>query len=350
MTVARLFWGQTIAVAHLEMKRHSMRMRRTPPRHLTGVVCALWLVAGVARADKITDAEELFRRAKALMTENKHREACPLLEESERLDPQMGTLLNLAICHENVGKIALAWGEFRAVEQQARVAGREDRVKLAHERAAKLEPRLSRIKILVPADARVPGLVVKVDGEVKGEPLWSGVAVDPGTRTLEASAPGKRPATLQVKVDDEAAFVSVTVPKLEDEPVVKPAPPIDPGPSEQQFAANRAQRTTGFVVGAIGVAGIAIGGAFGVLAISRNEDAAKACPNPCFVGSREAEQADASTDRALLFANVANVVIPVGVIVTVIGGYLALSAGPTQRRSSAFVSPSLSGGAVGMRW
>src|SRR6185503_11792758 len=122
-------------------------------------------------------------------------EACPLFEESQRLDPQMGTLLNLAICHENVGRIASAWGEFRAVEQQARAASRDDRVKLAHERAEKLEPRLPRLRLVAPA--RVHGLTVKVDGETKGEPLWEGVAVDPGIRNVEASAPGKKTATLK---------------------------------------------------------------------------------------------------------------------------------------------------------
>ena len=146
-------------------------------------------------ADKSTDAEELFRRGKALMIDHKDKEACPLFEESEKLDPQMGTLLNLAICHENIGRVASAWGEFRAVEQMAQVAGRDDRVKLAHERAAKLEPRLPRLKIVSVPENKIPGLVVKVGGEEKAESLWSGVAVDPGTITIETSAPGKKPTT-----------------------------------------------------------------------------------------------------------------------------------------------------------
>ena len=79
-------------------------------RHVSRVVWLVglaWLMTtSQAHADKMTDAEELFRRAKTLMAERKHRDACPLLEESQKLDPQMGTLLNLAICHENVGKVA----------------------------------------------------------------------------------------------------------------------------------------------------------------------------------------------------------------------------------------------------
>lgn len=325
-------------------------------RHISRIVwlvCAAWLLtAGLAHADKLTDAEELFRRAKGLMAENKHRDACPLLEESQKLDPQMGTLLNLAICHENVGKIASAWGEFRAVEQQARAANREDRVKLARERAAKLEPRLARLKIVVPPDAKVPGLVVKVDGEAKGEPLWSGVAVDPGTRTVEASAPGKRPASLQVKVDDEGAVVPVTIPKLEDEPVEKPKPMPDLGDGadrarEDEYASNRSRKTTGLVVGGIGVATMAAGGVFGVLAILNDNDAVAACPQPCLAGSTRAKTADDTTDRALVFANVANVVIPIGLVAAAIGGYMFLSAGPTEKSAArAFLSPKPGGASL----
>lgn len=307
------------------------------------------LAAGDARADKITDAEQLFRRAKALMAENKYREACPLLEESERLDPQMGTLLNLAICHENIGKIASAWGEFRAVEQQARAANREDRVKLARERAAKLEPRLSRLKIVVPPEAKVEGLVVKVDGEEKGEPLWEGFAVDPGTLTVEVSAPGKKTASLEVKVDQEGAIVPVTLPALENEVVHKP-PPAPPGPSEAQYEANRSRKTTGLIVGGVGLGALAAGAVFGVLAVMGDNDAEKTCPQPCFAGSREAADADSKTDRALVFANMSNVAIPIGLIVTAIGGYLVLSAGPTSKPASAFVSPARGGGALEVRW
>jgi len=316
------------------------------------LACAAWLLtAGLVHADKLTDAEVLFRRAKALMAENKHADACPLLEESQKLDPQMGTLLNLALCHENIGKTASAWGEFRAVEQQARAANREDRVKLARDHAAKLEPRLARIKIVVPPDAKVPGLVVKVDGETKGEPLWSGFAVDPGARTVEASAPGKKTASLQVKVDDEGAVVPVTIPKLEDEPVAKSVPDAgaDDRAREEEYASNRARKTTGFVVGGIGIATMAAGGVFGVLAIVNDGDATNACPQPCFAGSKEARAADDTTDRALVFANVANVVLPIGLVAAAIGGYMVLSAGPTEKPTArAFFAPRRGGASFGV--
>ena len=48
-------------------------------------------------------AESLFREGKRLSSEKKFSEACPKFEESYRLDPGLGTLLNLATCHLSFG-------------------------------------------------------------------------------------------------------------------------------------------------------------------------------------------------------------------------------------------------------
>lgn len=297
---------------------------------------ALLLLAAPARADKVADAEDLFRRAKALMAQNKPAEACPLFQESYKSDPAPGTLLNLALCHEAIGKIASAWGEFRLAEQQARAASppREDRIKLAREHAEKLEPRLSRIKIVVPPEARAPELVVKIDGEPKSEVLWPGVAVDPGTRLVEASAPGKKPVSMKVKIDDEGVLQNVTIPALADLPVVAPPPAGGTDVRElEEYASNRAKRTTGFVVAGIGLATLTAGAVFGVAAII-NDGNAKDCKAPCYIGSDEAVASDQATDRALVFANISNVTIPLGAVATAIGAYLVLSAGPSSRKAT----------------
>lgn len=299
------------------------------------LVVAMLVVAAPAHADRVTDAEELFRRAKALVAQGKHHDACPLLAESYRLDPGMGTLLNLALCHEQIGKTASAWGEFRAVEQQARAATppNESRATLAREHADKLQPRLSRIKLVVPTSARAPGLVIKIDGEEKAEALWStGIAVDPGTRLIEASAPHKKTAATKVKIDDEGVVQSVALAPLDDAPDTATAGPGAKGSdleSLEEYAASRARRTTGYVVGGFGIAVLAAGAVFGVAAVINNNDA-KRCGPPCYRDQPEGKASDQATDRALVFANIANVTVPLGALGALAGAYLVLTAGPTK--------------------
>lgn len=315
------------------------------------IFLAVLVAAPAVHADPITDAEDLFRRAKALIADKKYVEACPLLGESYRLDPGMGTLLNLALCHEEIGKTAAAWGEFRSVEQQARAAvpPNESRAQLAREHADRLQPRLSRVRVVVPAESRAPGLVITIDGEAKAEPLWAGVPVDPGTRVIEASAAGKLPAIIKVKIDDEGVLETVTVPVLAD----APASIVPAGGARldelEQYASNRARRTTGFVIAGIGLATLAVGAAFGVAGII-NDNEAKDC-SPCVRGTAEASESDKATDRALVFANVANVTVPLGALGTLVGAYLALSAGPSRKVTLApLTSPSRAGLSLSGWW
>src|ERR1041384_3389916 len=90
-----------------------------------------------------TLAAALFREGKALMDKSDFTPACAKLEESERLDPGGGTLLNLALCHEKQGRAATAWGEFIEALGIARRDHRQARAELAEEHIAKLETRRS---------------------------------------------------------------------------------------------------------------------------------------------------------------------------------------------------------------
>ena len=157
-------------------------------------------------------AETLYQEGRALMAQRRTAEACAKFDESLRLDQATGTLLNLAVCHEALGKLATAWAEFRAGASIALHDGRQDRSQLAREHLARIEPRLSRLTVSVTDRARVAGLRITLDGMVLGAPAWNvATPIDPGTHVLEARAPGYRSWSQTVMVGASATRLVIAV-------------------------------------------------------------------------------------------------------------------------------------------
>ncbi|MEO8874495.1 MAG: hypothetical protein ABI461_02820, partial [Polyangiaceae bacterium] len=64
------------------------------------IAAAAMLATGLAHAADTAAAQALFSDARKLMNDGKYADACPKLEESENLDPGMGTMYNLGDCYE----------------------------------------------------------------------------------------------------------------------------------------------------------------------------------------------------------------------------------------------------------
>lgn len=285
-------------------------------------------------------AEALFREARTLMDQGKHAEACPKLAESQRLDPGGGTQLALALCLEAAGKTASAYGAFTEARALARRDGRADREKIASERLDALSPRLTKLTVDVSGAARsLPGLSVSVDGVTLREPAWGlALPVDPGEAHVRATAPGRLPFEARVKTAGEGQTARVEVPELApapgaasggEGPVAPAAPPGASPPPDASAGSSR--RTAGFVVGGVGLAGLAVGGVFGALALSKNADADAACPD---VSCPDPGAVEASAS-ALTFANVSNVAVGVGVLAIGVGAFLVLTSPSEPDPSSA---------------
>ena len=176
----------------------------------------LLLTASVARGQATTDAQlaqSLFERGRMLMTNGQTAEACPVLAESQRLDPGDGTLLNLALCHEKEGRTATAWSEFNVALGGAVKDGRKDREELARQRIAALETKLSHLTVLVPKGAE--GLAISLDGVTLGPAAWGvPAAVDPGSHHVLSTARGQVTSdqTVDVHADGDNETVTVPVP------------------------------------------------------------------------------------------------------------------------------------------
>ena len=188
---------------------------------------ALVLFAGSAAAQSATEvslAETLYQKARELSAAGNYTEACPKFAESYRLDPATGTLLNLAACHEAQGKLASAWLEYSDALVQSRRDRRQSRIKYAEERLTALEPKLSRLTLVLAPEVNEPELALSLDGVGIGRAaLGVPTPVDPGKHQVEAKAPGKKPWTTSVELGANADTQTVTIPALELAPAPDPA-------------------------------------------------------------------------------------------------------------------------------
>ncbi len=309
---------------------------------------------GPSEADKAA-ARALFDAGRQLVSDGKYAEACPKFEESHRLDPGVGTLFNLANCYENVGKTATAWSLFRDVAAQLRTTGEADREATARQRAARLEPLLSRLTVEVPQDARIEGLVVRRDGTELGSASWgTAIPLDPGPYLVEASAPGYKEWKQSVEVAKGGATARVLVPVLESEavevvpaaapvresvPVQEPAPPqeatrapepptVDTGQSD-----GSGQRLAGLVVGGVGVVGLGVGTVLGLGAKSTFDESSDHC-----VDNRCSDEGLSLRDDAVKQGNVATVVFGLGAAAVVGGAVLYFTAPSAQGESAGTAS------------
>jgi len=262
--------------------------------------------ARVARGDDTASAQQLFDEARRLIKEGTYPEACAKLEESQRIDPGIGTLYNLADCNEHIGKTATAWAQFRYVASQTKTEHQAARERVARQRATALEPRLSRMTILVRSTDR--DLKLERNGVEIGHAQWgSAIPVDPGDHMIVASAPGKQSWHRSVHVYADAQTVPVEIATLDPAPAAAtpiptptptPTPTSAPAPSAASNGGPSAAPTAspmgtrpvpaapaptsagrtiaGLMIGAA-LVGAGVGATFAVMSKMRHDDANPHC-------------------------------------------------------------------------
>jgi serine/threonine-protein kinase len=170
-----------------------------------------------ARAGDPAAAQALYDEARQLLSQGRTGDACPKFEESQRLDPGLGTQFHLADCYQRLGRKATAWSMFRDVEAQASARGQAARARVARERAEALAPWVTKLAIMPHEAAAIPGFTLVRDGVEVDRAQWGApVPVDPGMHMVAAQAPGKQPWIFQVDVGPEQTIVNVDVPALAD--------------------------------------------------------------------------------------------------------------------------------------
>jgi serine/threonine-protein kinase len=294
-------------------------------------------------------AESLFDDGVRAMKSGHFADACPKLEESERIDPGIGTLLYLGECYEKTGRTASAWATFREAASTAQAQGETERTHIANARADRLQGSLSKLTVRVaPETAQISTLHITRDNVAIASTLFGvAIPVDPGKYQIVAGADGYENFEAVVEVAANGDSKSLDVPPLKAAPAA-PAAPAATGPSPAPVgptngAGTVAQaplgtqpvtapkhanglRAAAFVTGAIGVVGLGVGSYFGIRALSKNSDAENHCPtdNTCD------GQGPHLTQQAKDAAVVANITIAASAAFVVAGVVLYLSSEPKR--------------------
>ncbi|MES1176523.1 MAG: hypothetical protein ABUL62_19525 [Myxococcales bacterium] len=205
-------------------------------------------------------AEELFRQGRAAVQQRDYLNACAKFRESNRLDPALGTLFNIADCEEKLGRYATSWTLFEEVAQ--RLTPDDDRRAIAVKRAQGLEARVPRLTVHLTPSSHADAFVQR-DGVALGSAsLDTALPVDPGEHVVVVEAPGTQPAQFRTSVGEgERAELVVSVGSVL-------APGHGSGAPLNAGSSGSSRRAAVYVAGGIGAAGLVTGVVAGLLVLS----------------------------------------------------------------------------------
>jgi hypothetical protein len=239
---------------------------------LTGAVL-LMLPAGRARADTPTAesaAEALFEQARDDIRRGAYAEAYNKLTDSQHLDPSNGTLLNIVLCEEKLGKLAGAWRHARELVE--RLPDGDDRAHIAQAKLAELSHRVPRLTVRLAPAKRATAIVMLDDVPLDPSSLDVPTPVDPGVHRLIVVIDGRAQSESRIAIDEGRQIEWVVEP--EPSPVkMQVAPPPTP------FAEpNTTPTWPRWVAVGAGAAGLVAGGLLGAFALDRRAQVLSACP------------------------------------------------------------------------
>jgi len=263
-------------------------------------------------------ADKLFDEGLALMEEARAVEACPKLEESQRFHPSGRALFYLAECYLRINRPVSAREKFREAAARARQAHRPDLEELATRRADAVERDLSVLTIHAKPGVRE---VLLDKRQLGADKLDVPLPVDPGVHLVEAGSWSRR-------VTVGAHHDAVTVDVGAEEPSA--TTPTDDG-------SVTVQRTVGIAAGATGVVAVSVGAVLGLIAKSKHDDVASACPGGACPSQAAKETNDATNESGRSFGTASTVFFVTGGILVVGGLVLYLTAPSAPRpRGTAF--------------
>lgn len=325
---------------------------RTSLRTGVAALIALSTLTARARAGEPPEqaAKALFEQALERMASGDHPSACRMLEQSDRLDPGMGTKFRLAECREQIGELSLARDGFRAVAEAAKSAGQPDRERVARGRQVAVEARMPAIQLVIPSSvAALKGVEILLDGRILSAAQWGEAQlVDVGEHVVEARAEGREPLRRPVWLHHEGDRATAAIAPLK---VIPPAPAGGSAarrPGERPVRGGAAAGGGGvweryqwpILAGGTALALVGVGAGASIKASSRFDTLRASCGGTaggCSERDKDAVAQDATMGAVMLGAG--GVVAAVSIVLTVVA---------VRSGAAAPVKISVGPGAVGL--
>ncbi len=216
-------------------------------RRAVVIVCAL---AGLASSDTPQQrADTLFGEGRELLTVNKDaKAACDKFEAAIQLDASAtGTMLNLGLCYEMLGKYARSIYWFRRAQAAAAEAHLAEYEDAAKGHTVTISPKVPSVK-LEPSEA---GAQIQIDGKLVAPTEYGKTEVDPGEHVIVGTAAGKKKVVEHIDLEEGE---SRTVALAFNEAAV--AVYIDRGEGRRRAA---------MILGGAGIAAMAFSGVYSYL-------------------------------------------------------------------------------------
>jgi hypothetical protein len=294
-----------------------------------------------------------FAEARSLYKNGLIDAACTTFEESRALATTVGVLLNLALCHRELGHLATAHDYYRRAEVLATLEGDNRRREIAHSEAATIAPLRASLELHLP-EGDESQWEVRIDGVLQSAELArESRFVDAGDHLVSIQAADRVPFRELIHVRDSSRHV-VVVPDLR-QPLMAAASSSEPArrlsapapapaliPRQTPDAGLGPQRWAALATGGAGVAALGTGLVFGVLA--RND--ANASAAVCTVADVCRPAGVALRDRAHSHATRATVLSALGSAALVGGVSLWLLAPNRDTSPSASVRVALAASSV----
>jgi hypothetical protein len=298
-------------------------------RWMTGsaLCAALWLCTPSAVAQSAAPAAEaLFQQGREEMAAGRYDSACAKLRQSDELDPAPGTKLNLAECEAARGRIATAWELLKAAEQK--LDPTDPRYPIARQKREALEPRLPKLQLSLapgaPEDTTVRIAQVELRASAFGVPL----PLDPGRQELIVTASGRSEARVTVVLEEGKTAELQVMPGAKTPDATgqsAAAPSTSPPPASE--ASSSDHRTLGYVLGGVGLAGLAGATVAGILTLNAKSTNKEHCDSA--LQSCDAQGRDAA-ESGRLYGTLTTAGLVVGLVGVGVGTYFIVSSGPNE--------------------